>query len=87
VKDVRGWRVVQDDGVGNRAAELREVFDVVPFVVVATLSEEPVGDNLVDVELVKNRVGILGNSFSSVEVREGERENTLLKLAVKTTIS
>ena len=33
--------------------------DVVPFMVVAALAEEAVGDDFMDIELVQHRVGVL----------------------------
>jgi hypothetical protein len=59
VENVRGRRVVDDDRVLQVAANLRQVLDVVTLVVVAAFSEQPVVDNLVDVELVEERVAIL----------------------------
>lgn len=59
MEDVRGRRVVDDDGVLEVAANLRQILDIVALVVVATLSEQPVVDNLVDVQLVKERVAVL----------------------------
>ena len=59
VEDVRCGRVVDDDGVLQVTSDLREVFDVVSLVVVAALAEQPVVDNLVDVELIKERIAIL----------------------------
>ena len=49
VEDVRCWRVVNNDRLAYRPAELRQVLDVVALVVVARLAEEAVLDNLVDV--------------------------------------
>jgi hypothetical protein len=53
VEDVGCGRVVDDDGVFEVSADLGEIFDVVALVVVATLSEEPVMNDLVDVELIE----------------------------------
>jgi hypothetical protein len=60
VEDVGGGGVVEDDGVGDGSAELGEVFDVVALVGIAALAEEAVGDGLVDIEFVKDGVGVLG---------------------------
>jgi len=39
VEDIRCWRVVDDDCFSEIAANLRQVFHIVPLVVVATFSE------------------------------------------------
>ena len=62
VEDVRRRRVVDDDGVLQVAAHLGEVLDVISLVVVAALPEQPVMDNLVDVQLVEQGVAILSPS-------------------------
>lgn len=59
VEDVGSGRVVDDDGVLQVTSDLREVFDVVSLVVVAALAEQPVVDNLVDVELIQKGIAIL----------------------------
>jgi len=53
MEDVGCRGVVNDDCLLQVAANLREILDVVPLVVVAALSEEPVVDHLVDVQLVE----------------------------------
>lgn len=53
VKDVRSRRVVNDDGVLEVTANLRQVLDVVALVIVATLAEEAMVDDVVDVQLVE----------------------------------
>lgn len=60
VEDVGGRRVVDDDGVLQVAANLREVLDVVALVVVAALTEKTVVDDLVNVKLVEEGVAVLG---------------------------
>jgi hypothetical protein len=64
VENVRGRRVVDDDGVLQVAAHLRQVLDVVALVVVAALPEQPVVDNLVDVQLIEERVAILSSELA-----------------------
>ena len=64
MKDVACWRIVDDDRVLEIPANLAQVLDVVALVVVAALAEQSVVDNVVDVQLVKQRVAILGNRRS-----------------------
>jgi hypothetical protein len=65
VEDVRCRRVVDDDGVLQVSADLRQILHVVALVVVAALPEQPVMDNLVDVQLIEERVAILGTGLAS----------------------
>lgn len=67
VEDVRRRRIVDDDGVLQIAAHLRQVLHVVTLMVVAALPEEPVVDNLVDVQLIKERVAVLNARVSMEE--------------------
>lgn len=60
VEDVGGGGVVDDYGVLEVAADLGQVLDVVALVVVATLAEESVVHDLVNIELVEERVAVLG---------------------------
>jgi hypothetical protein len=53
VEDVGGGRVIDDDGVLQVSANLRQVLDVISLVIVAALAEESMVNNLVDVELVQ----------------------------------
>jgi hypothetical protein len=53
VENVRRRRVVDDDGILEVSSDLRKVLDVVSLVVVATLSEEPVVHNFMDIQLVE----------------------------------
>ena len=58
--------------------------------VVAALTEQTVRDDAVDVELVEHGVRVLPKNTVSVQSladAEAKIERTLLKLAVKTTIS
>lgn len=59
VEDVGRGRVVDNDGVLEVAADLRQVLDVVALVVVATLAEEAMVHHLVDIQLVEERIAIL----------------------------
>lgn len=49
VEDVRGRGVVDDDGFSQVTANLREIFDIVALVVVATISEKTMVDHIVDI--------------------------------------
>lgn len=60
MKDVRRRRVIDNDGVLQVSSHLGEILDVVALVIVAALSEKPMMDNLVDVQLVQERVAVLG---------------------------
>lgn len=59
VEDVRGRGVVDNDRVLQVTAHLRQVLHVVTLMVVAALPEKPVMDNVVDVQLVEERIAIL----------------------------
>lgn len=59
MENVGCGRVVNDDRVLEVASNLGQVLDIVALVVVATLPEQPVVDDLVDVQLIKERVTIL----------------------------
>ena len=59
VEDVGGRGVVDDDGVFELAADLGEIFDIVALVVVAAFAEEAVVHDVVDIQLVEERVTIL----------------------------
>lgn len=61
VEDVGCGRVVDDDGVFEIAADLGQVLDVVPLVVVTAFTEKPMVDNVVDVKLVEKRIAVLFN--------------------------
>ena len=64
VEDVGRRGVVDDDRVAQVTANLREVFDIVALVVVATLSEQPMVDHIMNVKLVQQWVTILGDRRS-----------------------
>ena len=59
VKDVGRRRVVDNDRLLQVAPDLREILDVVALMIIAALSEEPVVDHIVDVQLIEERVAIL----------------------------
>lgn len=59
VEDIGCGRVVDDDGVLEIAANLGQVLDVVALVVVAAFAEKPVVDDIVDVELIEERIAVL----------------------------
>jgi hypothetical protein len=59
VENVRSRRIVDNYCVFEVAPNLGQVLYIVALVVVATLAEQPVVDNLVDVQLVEERVAIL----------------------------
>lgn len=77
VENVRRRRVVDDDGVLEVSPYLRQVFDVVPLVVVATLSKKPMMDDVVDVQLIQQRVAILCHISRSVVSVPGGAESYL----------
>jgi len=66
-------------------------FDIIAFVIVATLSEQPVLNDLVYIQNIENRIGVLITSGKSAprsrKAKYTEGKLTLLKLAVKTTTS
>lgn len=59
VENIGSGRVVDDDGILEVPANLGEVLDIVAAVVMTTLSEEPVVNHAMNVQLVKQRVAIL----------------------------
>lgn len=61
VENVARGRIVDDDGLAEVSADLAEVFDIVALVVVAAFAEQPVVDDVVDVELIENRVAVFGD--------------------------
>lgn len=61
VENVGCRRVIDDYCVLEVAANLGQVLYIVPLVVVATLAEQPVVDDFVDVQLIEERVTILGH--------------------------
>lgn len=85
VEDIRRWRIVDDDGFSQIAANLRQVLDVVALVVVATFAEQAVMHDIMDVKLVEERVTILEGI--SVKIRLEEMLPTFETEAVKTTTS
>lgn len=93
VEDVRGRRVVDDDGVLQVSADLGEILDVVSLVVVAAFAEKSVVDDLVDVQLVQERIAILKRAVSGGPGpvrgwgKTWKSERTLETEAVKTTTS
>lgn len=60
MEDVRGGRVVDNDGLAERAADLTQILDVVSLVIVARFAEQTVVYRVGDVELVQERVAIFG---------------------------
>ena len=62
---IRCGRVVYDDRAGDGPAELGEILDVVPAVVVAGLAEEPVRDGVGGVDLVEDGVCVLSSCVST----------------------
>ena len=64
--------------------------DIVPFVIVTTLSEKAMRDHLMYIELVKNWISVLCQErykCKSKKVKGCRIKLTLLRLAVKTTTS
>ena len=87
VVDVGGRRVIDDDGILQVSADLGQVFDVISLMVVAALTEESVVNNLVNVQLVQERVSILRIVSKSPDRSTNEARLTLETEAVKTTTS
>lgn len=59
MEDVRGWRVIDNDGVFEVASNLGKILDVVSLVVIAALSEQTMVDYFVDIKLIQQRITIL----------------------------
>jgi hypothetical protein len=49
VEDVRRGRVVQDNRVGNRTAQLRQILDIIPLVIITALAEQSMRDDMMDI--------------------------------------
>jgi hypothetical protein len=73
VEDVGSRRVIDDDCVLKISSDLREIFDIISLVVVAALSEEPVVDHLVNIQLIQQRVAVLKANVSRRTRRSTER--------------
>ena len=58
VEDVARRRVVDDDRLPQITSHLAEILDVVALMVVAAFSKQPVVNDVVNVELVQQRVAI-----------------------------
>lgn len=61
--------------------------DIAPFMITARLTEQPVRNHLVYIEHIQDGVGILRKQNLGHRRKRTHRENTLDRLAVKTTIS
>ncbi len=83
VEDVRGRRVVDDDGVLQVSADLGEILDVVSLVVVAAFSEKAVVDDLVDVQLVQERIAVLEGAVSGDPGPVGGKDGEILSVPWK----
>jgi hypothetical protein len=59
VENIRRRRVIDNDSILQVASKLREILDVVAVVVEATLAEQAVVDNIVDIELIQKRITVL----------------------------
>ena len=75
VEDVRCWRIVNDDGFFQVAPNLREILyrldamyradlgatylDIVALMIVATLAEEPMMHDMVDIKLIEKWITVL----------------------------
>lgn len=72
VENVRGGRVVDDDGILQVPSYLRQIFDVVALVIITALTEKSVVHHIVDVELIQERVTVLQQKMlaSSTSWRE-----------------
>ena len=59
VEDIGCWGVVDDDCILKITAQLRQILNVVSLMVVATFTEKTVVDNVVDVQLIEQRITVL----------------------------
>ena len=59
VEDIRCWRVVDNDCFSQITTDLRQVFHIIPLVVIATLAEQTMVYHVVDIELVEKRISVL----------------------------
>lgn len=58
MKNIARRRIIDDDRLPQISAHLAEIFHVVTLVIVAAFTEQSVVDNVVDVELVEERIAI-----------------------------
>lgn len=61
--------------------------DIIALVVIAALSEESMGNDTVDVQFIKHRIGVLVGERVNIATNKASTGVTLLRLAVKMTIS
>lgn len=73
VEDIACWRVVDNDGLLQFAANLTEVLDIVALMIITRLTEESVVYRTGDIELIEQRISVFRN-------RSGENNN-FVKLA------
>lgn len=61
MEDVAGGRIIDDDGFLQVSSHLTQILDIIALVVVAAFPEEPMVDNVVYIQLVEERVTVLGH--------------------------
>ena len=61
MEDVARWRIVDDDRLTEITSDLAEILDVISLMIVATFSEQSVMDNMMDVELIQERISVLAD--------------------------
>lgn len=64
MEDVAGGRIVDDDGFLQVSSHLTQILDIIALVVVAAFPEEPMVDDVVYIQLVEERVTVLGHRGS-----------------------
>lgn len=92
MEDVRSRRVIDNNGIANGPSELRQILDVVSSMIIARFTEEAVFDNMMNVQMVQHRIGILEEPKHACLAKFlGPIGNasglTFDRLAVKTTTS
>jgi len=87
VEDVRCRRIINDDCFTQITSDLRKIFDVISLVIITTLTEQSMVHNVMDVQLVKERIPVLFFFTISDGQWDASVELTLETDAVKTTTS
>ena len=82
----RSWYAFVSPGSQERVHHAAYL-DIVPSMVVAAFSEQPMGNYVVHIQLVEHGVCVLSELSSVRHADRMPRKRTLLRLAVKTTTS